>query len=313
MINVCAILRSGSILSSDDNPISLVFGPTASGKTSFAVTLAKQSGGEIINADSMQIYSGLPLLTALPTISERADIAHHLFGTVDPSERWSVGKWLEVALKLISEITARGNHPILVGGTGLYFEALTKGLAKIPQISTKTALAITKVIEEIGLIAGHDKLKLVDPIAADKIHSSDRQRLIRALSVFEETGKTLTSFQQTTTAILAANEWQGTVLLPEREVLYERINRRFDTMMQNGALDEVKAFKSKSEDQSISLHKAIGFIPLSRYLDGDISLIEACDLAKRDSRRYAKRQMTWARGRVNDWHFVDPLQFGTDK
>ena len=286
----------------------LVYGPTASGKTNFAIELAKRVNGEIINTDSMQIYSGLPILTALPTISERAGIAHHLFGAVEPSERWSVGKWLEAALKLINEIIARGNRPILVGGTGLYFEALTRGLAKIPQISRQTILDIELLIAEDSLAAVRTKLELVDPVSADKIQGFDRQRLIRALSVFEETGKTLTSFQQTTIPVLAANEWQGTVLLPDRDVLYERINRRFDAMIQNGALEEVKAFKSKSEDQSIALHKSIGFVPLGRYLDGDISLTEACDLAKRDSRRYAKRQMTWARGRANNWDFVDPLQ-----
>lgn len=293
---------------SSSDPILLVYGPTASGKTTFAVSLAKQFGGEIINADSMQIYSGLPILTALPTISERAGIPHHLFSVADPSEQWSVGKWLEAAVKLIAEITARGNCPILVGGTGLYFEALTKGLAEIPQISVEAISQVEQMIEKSGLSAAHDRLKLVDPGAAGKIHGSDRQRLIRALSVFEETGKTLTSFQQVTIPVLAANQWQGTVLLPDRKVLYDRINHRFDQMIENGALAEVKSFKNKSDGQSIALHKAIGFMPLSRYLDEDISLIEACDLAKRDSRRYAKRQMTWARGRAGHWRCIDPLR-----
>lgn len=292
-------------------PILLVFGPTASGKTTYAVKLAKRIGGEVINADSMQIYAGLPILTALPEIAERAGIAHHLFGQIPANQQWSVGTWLGHVARLIEEIKGRGKRPIFAGGTGLYFDGLTKGLAQIPPISQEIERRVAGWVKRDGLTAIRDRLQQVDPEAAARIQGADQQRLTRAMQVFEETGQSLTSFQQNTTPLLAADQWQGTVLLPPREDLYHRINCRFEQMLEQGAVGEVQRFLSQWPGQSFALHKAIGVAQLGRFLSQEISLEQAVTLAKRDSRRYAKRQMTWARRRTADWQVIDPTQSKT--
>ncbi|MBL4595155.1 MAG: tRNA (adenosine(37)-N6)-dimethylallyltransferase MiaA [Robiginitomaculum sp.] len=289
-------------------PILLVFGPTASGKTHAAIALAQEVGGEIINADSMQLYKGLPTLTALPSRKEQAGIAHHLFGTVPPDQPWSTGIWLDAIAPIVRQIQARGRRPILVGGTGLYFEALTKGLAQIPNISKNTQLKVSQLAQEKGLEYLREQLERVDPQAASRILGADRQRLIRALSVYQETGKSLTSFQQNTQPVFRQDQWQGAVLLPKREQLYARIEARFDQMLATGALDELQEFCRAWPELDLPLFKAIGVPSLLKVLNGEMALVDATAQAKRDTRRYAKRQMTWARGRTASWLHVDDAQ-----
>lgn len=281
--------------------ILLLFGPTASGKTAAGVQLAKALNGEVINADSMQVYAGLPLLTAIPDVTEQDGVPHHLFGSIDPANRFSVGKWAQTVLERIGEVHGRGHVPILLGGTGLYFEALTRGLAEMPDIPANRLQNLQSEIRQDGLAGMYARLQKLDPQGAARLAPNDTQRILRALSVVEETGRTLTQWQEDTQALLPAGSWRGAVLMPAREILYARINARFDQMIVAGALDELQDFRRLHGDGGLPLHKAVGVPPLLRHLQGEILLHEVVEQAKRDTRRYAKRQMTWARGRMADW------------
>ncbi len=253
----------------------------------------------------MQVYGGLPILTALPSAREQQGVPHHLFGQINPDQNWSTGKWLRQVKTQIEEIRSRDKTVILVGGTGLYFESLTKGLAKIPHVSDEVFTRVSNLADTEGLDALRVRLERVDPAAAARILGADRQRLIRGYSVFEQTGKTITSYQENTKPVLSADEYAAMVLLPPREKLYARIEARFDQMMENGALDELRGFVEKWPAADFPLAKAIGVQALRQYLAGDLSIEAATELAKRDTRRYAKRQMTWARGRTKHWqHFA---------
>ncbi len=288
-------------------PILLVFGPTASGKTAIGTQLAAKFDGEVVNADSQQLYAGLPLLTALPTEAERGGFPHHLYGHVAPDQPWSTGNWLHEVTKVIAQIRSRGKCPVLVGGTGLYFEALTRGLAEIPDVEPPALERVTQLEQEQGLDAVRHKLLQVDPDAAARILGADRQRLVRALSVYEQTGQSLTSFQKNTKPVLADQEWRGIVIVPEREALYDKINLRFDQMVELGAMDELAAFCQQWSDPILPLFKAIGVRSLIKVMQDELSIEAAIAEAKRDTRRYAKRQLTWARGRTDGWqHFCDP-------
>ncbi len=282
-------------------PILLIYGPTASGKSALAVRLAQKYDAEIINADSMQVYAGLSIITACPDEAERKAASHHLFGHVDAAQRYSVGRWLNDALAAIKEVHGRGHAAILVGGTGLYFEALTKGLAAIPAIDKAARMQAQNLLEEGGVDALRAALSQIDPEAAQRILGDDRQRLLRALEVYYQTGRALSTFHKNTSAPLAADMWRGLVLCPPREALYERINRRFEHMLAQGALAEAKTMMERDLDRDLPAMKALGLLPLIGYIGGEITRDEACELAKRDSRRYAKRQYTWARGRLGDW------------
>lgn len=286
---------------SSDPRILLLFGPTASGKTAAGVQLAQHLGGEVINADSMQVYAGLPLLTAIPDMAEREGVPHHLFGSVEPETRFSVGKWAQAAMDLIHEIRGRGRVPILLGGTGLYFEALTNGLAEMPDIPDTRLQALRAELEQDGLPSLLTRLHKLDPDSAYRLMPNDTQRIVRALSVVEETGTPLSHWQADTKALLSPDAWHGVVLMPDRETLYARINARFAQMINAGALDELCLFLAQHGNDGLSLHKAVGVPPLVRHVHGEIPLDEAMEQAKRDTRRYAKRQMTWARGRMADW------------
>lgn len=290
-------------------PILLVFGPTASGKTAIGTQLAANFDGEVVNADSQQLYAGLPLLTALPTEAEKGGFTHHLYGHVPPDQPWSSGKWLREVTEVIRQIRSRGKRPILVGGTGLYFEALTRGLAEIPDVEHQALDRVVQLEQEQGLDAVRHKLAQIDPDAAARILGADRQRLVRALSVYEQTGQSLTSFQKNTKPVLAKQEWRGLVIVPEREALYNKINHRFDQMIEQGALEELQKFCKNWEDPALPLFKAIGVRSLIKVLRDELSVEAAITEAKRDTRRYAKRQLTWARGRTDGWqHFSDPAE-----
>ena len=282
-------------------PILLIAGPTAAGKTALAIEAAKQLDGEIINADSMQIYEGLPIITACPDVAEQAAAPHHLFGTVDPALRWSVGEWSHAALALVDEVRLRGRTPILVGGTGLYFNALTIGLAPVPEISADTRARATALLENEGLEALREEAFRQDPVSAEKIKPADKHRLMRLVEVGWQTGRPLSDFHAETTPLLGEQAWQGIVIEPERSLLYDRINQRFDRMLAAGALDEVAAFAERKLDPRLPAMKALGVPQLLAHLAGELSLEEAGDLSKQESRRYAKRQMTWFRNQLSSW------------
>lgn len=291
--------------SSDIAPrIWLIAGPTASGKSAYALDLAERIGGEIVNADSMQIYAGLRVLTAGPSPEETARAPHHLFEVVDAAVGWSVGRWLEAATQVLSEIKARGRPAIVVGGTGLYFRALTHGLADVPPVP-ETQREISGLLyaargeEEFRAI-----LKPLDPEAEARIEVGDRQRLVRAHAVAVATGKSLTAWQTNTKPALAPGSWRGLVLDPPRADLYARCDARLSVMVEQGALDEVRAMEARGLDPTLPALKAVGYREFAAHLRGETTLEQALDAARQETRRYAKRQLTWFRNQTPDWRRV---------
>ncbi|MGE3866888.1 MAG: tRNA (adenosine(37)-N6)-dimethylallyltransferase MiaA [Hyphomonadaceae bacterium] len=282
-------------------PALLIMGPTASGKSALALALAERIGGEIINADSMQVYRDFRVLTARPTVEEEAQAPHHLFGHIDAAERYSTGRWLTDALAAITDIRAREKTAILAGGTGLYFKALTQGLAEMPSVDPDLRAALTERAAREGAPALHAELAALDPQTGARLEPNDTPRIIRALEVIETTGESITSFQANTRPALAAHEWRGLALTPDREALYAAINTRFDKMLEQGALEEVRAFAVRNLDPTLPATKAHGAPALSAYLRGEISLAAAAEIGQRDTRRYAKRQFTWIANQMPDW------------
>lgn len=290
-----------------DTKIVLIAGPTASGKSALALDLARQTGGEIVNADSMQIYAGLPVLTAGPTSDELEQAPHHLFGAVDAAQPWSVGKWQAAATAVLADIAARSRTAIVVGGTGLYFRALTHGLAEIPPVPETQREVSALLYAAQGEPEFRDALAELDPAAADRIEIGDRQRLIRAHAVAVATGKALTAWQTDTKPVLAEGSWRGLVLDPPRAALYDRCDARLGVMVEHGALDEVRAMAARGLDPALPALKAVGYRELAAHLRGETSLEDALDAARQETRRYAKRQMTWFRNQTPDWGRVTAL------
>ena len=280
-----------------------IAGPTASGKSAAAVRLAKAVGGEIINADSMQVYADLHIISARPDVSEMDGVPHHLFGHIDGAQRHNVGAWLKEAMCVATDIRSRGLHPIFIGGTGLYFKALTVGLAKIPEPGESARAEAERVLEVRGIAELRRRAEYLDPIATARVLGDDPQRLQRIVSVAMGTGNPLSSWQSQTHPALAAHEWSGAVLLPERQMLYDRINRRFEMMAKTGGLDEARALKQRHLDGALPIMKAIGVPELIAASEAqtDFEKTEAIDLAKLQTRRFAKRQMTWFRNQTPNW------------
>lgn len=279
----------------------LLMGPTASGKSALALALAEKLGGEIVSADSMQVYRDLRVLTARPSVEEEARAQHHLYGHVDAAERYSVGRWLDDALAAITGIKARGHTPIVVGGTGLYFSALTKGLAEIPAADPELREDLQRRLEAEGAQALYTALAAVDPESAARLQPNDAPRILRALEVWETTGQSIGAHQQNTRPTLARGEWAGLLLTPPREALYAAINARFENMLATGALAEVRALAARGLDPLLPAMKAHGAPALMAHLRGEMSLADAAAVGQRDTRRYAKRQFTWMAGQMEGW------------
>nr|B0T4U9.1 RecName: Full=tRNA dimethylallyltransferase; AltName: Full=Dimethylallyl diphosphate:tRNA dimethylallyltransferase; Short=DMAPP:tRNA dimethylallyltransferase; Short=DMATase; AltName: Full=Isopentenyl-diphosphate:tRNA isopentenyltransferase; Short=IPP transferase; Short=IPPT; Short=IPTase [Caulobacter sp. K31] len=290
-----------------DTKIVLIAGPTASGKSALALKMARETGGEIVNADSMQIYGGLPVLTAAPSPEELAQAPHHLFGAVDAADAWSVGKWLAAATAVLDDIAARDRTAIVVGGTGLYFRALTHGLADIPPVSETQREVSALLYAAQGEPEFRDVLAALDPEAEARIEIGDRQRLLRAHAVAIATGKSLTAWQTDTKPTLADGTWTGLVLDPPRAQLYDRCDARLGLMVERGALDEVRAMEARGLEPALPALKALGYRELAAHLRGETSLDQALDAARQETRRYAKRQMTWFRNQTPDWERVETL------
>jgi tRNA dimethylallyltransferase len=284
----------------------LIAGPTASGKSALALTLAEAlkadgRGAEIVNADSMQLYAGLRVLTAGPSPDEVARVPHHLFGTVDPTDGWSVGRWLRAAHEVLAGIAARGRDAVVVGGTGLYFRALTHGLAEVPDVPAAVRRQAATDFESLGEDAFRARLAVVDPAAAARIAPGDRQRLCRAWEVHAATGMSLTDHHARSQGALAVGTWRAVAIDPPRAALYARCDSRLETMVAGGALDEVAALLARGLDPSLPAMKAVGVRELAAHLRGEATLAEAIAAAQQETRRYAKRQMTWMRGQMGDW------------
>ena len=279
----------------------LIAGPTASGKSSLALKLAEAADAEIVNADSMQLYRDLRVLTARPSAEDEARAPHHLFGTVDAADGWSVGKWLRAAADLLAELAAAHRPVIVVGGTGLYFRALTKGLAHIPPVPAEVRRAAEADYDELGESVFRGRLGAYDPAAAARIAEGDRQRLVRAWEVYAATGTPISDWQQTGEPVLSGDAWRAVALEPPREVLYARCDDRLEAMVAGGATLEVAALMERNLDPELPAMKAVGVREFAAYVRGETGLEEAVAAAQRETRRYAKRQLTWMRGQMGGW------------
>jgi tRNA dimethylallyltransferase len=285
----------------------LIAGPTASGKSALALELAEGCRGVIINADSMQVYSGLRIVTARPSPADEARAPHVLYGHVDAGENYSVGRWIEDVRGALADAAAAGRVPIVVGGTGLYFKALTQGLSAVPPIPGDIRAAVRGRLDAHGAPALHAELAERDPDAAARIKPADRVRIARALEVIESTGRPLADWhKEALPPLLDAAGAAKVFLTPERAALHRRIDARFDDMLAAGALDEVRALAARDLDPLLPAMKAHGVPWLRRHLTGAMTLAEAADQAKQDTRRYTKRQLTWFRHQLGDWPWLDP-------
>lgn len=285
----------------------LIAGPTASGKSALALRLAQEIGAEIVNGDALQLYADLRLLTARPSLEEEAQAPHHLFGTVDAADGWSVGRWQRAATSALGEIAERGRPAVVVGGTGLYFRALTHGLADVPQTPAEVRRASAADFDALGEAAFRDRLAQVDPAAEARISPADRQRLSRAWEVYAATGTSLSDWQARTDPALEPASWNAIALEPPRAGLYDRCDVRLKNMIDLGALDEVAALAARRLDPALPAMKAVGYRELAAYLRGETSLAEGLEAAQRETRRYAKRQSTWLRGQMADWPRIEAV------
>lgn len=281
----------------------LIAGPTASGKSSLALEHAEKFDGAVVNADASQVYSGLKILTARPDDDEMSMAPHFLYGHVDPAHAYSVAEWLHDLQNSISKISASGKVPVITGGTGLYFKALLEGLSDIPEPepSVRTYWREYSVRTPENL---HGELKRRDSAGAEKLRPSDVQRLVRALEVFDSTGIPLTQWQlrRLVPPVLEDENLRKFIVEPRRAVLHQRIERRFDAMIEAGAIDEVEHFLKLGLPGELPAMKAIGVRELSAYLRGEIALAEAVERAKIATRQYAKRQSTWFRNQTTkEW------------
>ena len=284
--------------------IILIAGPTASGKSKFAIQLAKKINGEIINADSMQIYKEISILTSKPNEQDKKIIKHHLYGFNSVKKKFSTGHWLKMALKKIEEQWKNKKTPIIVGGTGLYFKALTDGLAKIPEIPNKKREKIRKLHNKIGQEKFFFKLIKLDPLAKNFIFPSDAQRSIRAYEVKKFTNKSLFEFKKETKSNLKNTIFNKIFINIPRDLLHKKIKKRVEQMFDDGAVDEVKRFYKMKVDKELSSNKIIGIQEINDYLLGKMTLIKSKELIAQKTRQYAKRQFTWARGHMKSWEMI---------
>lgn len=286
----------------------LIAGPTASGKSALALRLAETQNGVIINTDSMQVYRDLRVLTARPSLEEEARAPHRLYGTVDAAQNFSAGAWLDAAAAALAEARAQRRRPIFIGGTGLYFKALTRGLAAVPPIAPEIREAVRQRLERDGVAALHAELARRDPEGAARLNVADRVRVARALEVLEGTGKPLAAWHgEALPPLLPPHEVGAALFLaPERSALYARIDARFAAMLEAGALDEVAALHARRLDPLLPAMKAHGVPALIRHLDGELSLSEAAAIGCADTRHYAKRQFTWFRHQLPEFAWVTP-------
>ena len=286
--------------------IILIAGPTASGKSNFAIKIAKKINGEIINADSMQVYKQLKILTARPNKKEQKDIKHHLYGTIDLNEKFSTGQWLKIAIKKIKDIHKRKKIPILVGGTGLYFQSLIKGLVEIPEIPLKFRNKIRLMQKKNGQKKFYEKLLKIDPEVINKFNPNDVQRSIRAFEIKSFTKVSMYNWLKKTKSEFKDNDFLKLYIDFERKNLIKRIALRAATMIESGAVKEVKKFLKVKIKKNQSVRKVIGIDELTQFLENKINLAQAEELIAIKTRQYAKRQATWARTRMISWNKIAP-------
>ena len=291
--------------------IFLIAGPTGSGKSSFAIKLARKINGEIINADSMQVYKELKILTARPKKKDQKNIKHHLYGFQSVKKNFSTGQWLTLAKKKIKEIQKKNKTPILVGGTGLYFKAITEGLVKIPKVPLKLRNHIRNLQKKLGQDEFYKKLIKLDPLVKNKINSKDPQRSIRAYEVKEYSKVSLIDWFKKTDKKFEDKDFLKIYINFPRPNLIEKINKRVDEMLKNGAVNEVKRFLKIKVKKDKSSNKIIGISEIDKFLRGEYDLRTTKDLISTKTRQYAKRQSTWARGQMFNWQKIDCIDLPT--
>jgi tRNA dimethylallyltransferase len=283
--------------------IHIIAGPTASGKSVRALELAAQKNGVVINADSMQVYDALPILTAQPSAKDKEKAPHLLYGALSPNETCSAGRWCDMARITIEETLKNGQTPIITGGSGLYIKALMEGLSPIPEVPSEIRDHLNTLHAEIGTEKLYDELKNRDPLTAKNLDPSNPMRIIRALEVFEHTGQPLAAWQKEDKLTPPADwDFKVEIIIPERDILHDRCNRRFDLMLESGALDEVKDLSDKIDAREISetaaITKALGFKSLRAHLKNQLSKEAAIEQSQAETRQYAKRQITWFRNQL---------------
>jgi tRNA dimethylallyltransferase len=284
----------------------LIAGPTASGKSALAQSIAQRYGGAVVNADSMQVYRDLRILTARPTLTEEQAVPHRLFGHVDGAENYSVGRWLEDFRAALEELAAQKRVAVVAGGTGLYFKAALQGLSDIPPVPTEVRARVRERARGRPSQELHAELAKLDPETASRLRASDPQRVLRALEIFETTGRSLAQFQGARTEpLLDSDACPAFFIAPSRPAIFARINARFDKMVEAGALGEAQALGARRLDPLLPVMRAHGVPHLLNFFDGHISLDEAITRAKSDTRHYAKRQVTFARHQLPAFFWLE--------
>ena len=295
-----------------DTSAILIAGPTASGKSALAIAIAEaiadRKAAAIINADSQQVYAELQILTARPSAADEARVPHYLYGHRSVAEAYSVAAWRADALAAITEIESAGHLPIIVGGTGLYFNALLNGIAEIPEVPADVREEIRNRLQQQSSRSLHDELVARDPKMAARLNPADGQRIARALEVFAATGVSLSEWQREATTGERLVPAAKFVIAIERPILHQRITQRFADMIERGALDEVASLRLQDLDSSLPAMKALGVPELTAHLEGELTLDEAVERAQTATRRFAKRQMTWFRNQMADWTVLDAAQ-----
>jgi tRNA dimethylallyltransferase len=284
--------------------IILLSGPTATGKSSLASKLAEKIDGEIINADSIQLYRDLFILTARPNI-EKEKIKHHCYGILEGDINWSVGNWIDAINEILKEVINRKKVPIVVGGTGFYFKAITDGLSPIPDIYKLIRLKIENELEKNGLEELQKRLVIVDPKASEKINPNDKQRIIRALEVYEGTNKRISEFWLMKREKIINYESINFKIDADRKWIYKNCDLRVDYMFENGVIEEVRHLLNKNYSKNSPIMKAIGVDEITLFLNNDITIDRASELIKFKTHQYAKRQITWINNQMISWNSIN--------
>jgi tRNA dimethylallyltransferase len=284
--------------------IILLSGPTATGKSSLASKLAEKIDGEIINADSIQLYRDLFILTARPNI-EKEKIKHHCYGILEGDINWSVGNWIDAINEILKEVINRKKVPIVVGGTGFYFKAITDGLSPIPDIDKSIRLKIENELEKNGLEELQKRLVIVDPKASEKINPNDKQRIIRALEVYEGTNKRISEFWLMKREKIISYESINFKIDADRKWIYKNCDLRVDYMFENGVIEEVRHLLNKNYSKNSPIMKAIGVDEITLFLNNDITIDRASELIKFKTHQYAKRQITWINNQMISWNSIN--------
>ena len=287
-----------------EKKVILLAGPTASGKSKLALKLAKNLNGEIINADSMQVYNEIFILNSRPTLQDTDIIKHHLYGFNSVKKKFSTGHWLKMAISKMEDLWNQNRIPILVGGAGLYFKVLTEGLAEIPDIPNNLRFEIRKLHRKIGQKKFYNELIKLDPMVKKFLSKSDSQRSMRAYEVKKLTNKSLFSFTKKTKSNFENKIFKKLFINTPKELLHEKINKRVERMFTEGAVAEVRNFLKMKVNKELSVNKIIGIKEIKNYITQKITLIETKELIKLKTRQYAKRQFTWARGHMRLWESI---------